>query len=139
MTLTALYRRFFNPTLRALSGEAGPLRPGGWLGQRILVVPRAWCQFRSVPGDHRRERARRALRLKLQYEAQFSTPGYYLRPGARAASVWVWDQTRVEAAARNLGEDPERCRLVPESALVPPPETDTFTLLARQDGVEAQV
>ncbi|MBB4212083.1 hypothetical protein EV659_10857 [Rhodothalassium salexigens DSM 2132] len=145
MTLTAHFRRFFRPSVSALIGDGrlDLVEAGGWFGRRLVVLPRARCQFQFIPGDHRSARARQALRLKLHYRAPFETLGLHMAPDASGTAVWTWDQAAVDAALGRAGEgegDATGADLIPESALMASGRDATGARLVRcLDGVEGQV
>ncbi|MBK5920868.1 hypothetical protein CCR80_07460 [Rhodothalassium salexigens] len=145
MTLTAHFRRFFRPSVSALRGDGrlDPVEPGGWFGRRLVVLPRAWCQFQFIPGDHRSARARQALHLKLHYRAPFETLGLHMAPGASGTAVWTWDQAAIADALARAGAGEGGAAgpdLIPESAVMAPGGAASGArLVCCLDGVEGQV
>lgn len=104
----------------------------------MWVVSRKLCRCTGValPALTARQRAS-ALALHLRQASPFARTGAYAVVGHGQAALWYWDRARVEAAARELGVDPARLWVVPESVLWAPLESG-LRLVRCREGVEAQ-
>lgn len=131
-------RRFFRPTLKALSanGTLTEVQAGAAFGREVVVLSRALCRFHYYPGDFRRSRAFQALQMRLRYEspAGEADSGLHIRAGESGAAVWTWDADKVQSLLGELRPQ----QVVPESALHPPGGSD-LRCIACVDGVEGQL
>ncbi len=123
----------FSPTRRLTGNQQGPIQPGGALGGRQWVVPRAECQYRRVDLSAVPARQRpAAARLAVSRHAPSPDAATCLAWHGAIAHLWIWPSP-LPAAAR--GEE----RWIPETLLGAPPLEDGFRLLAQRPGVEGQV
>ncbi|WP_411834120.1 hypothetical protein [Pseudoxanthomonas mexicana] len=133
MNLQKKLAAYFLPTRRLIGTEAGQVQQGGVLGGRQWVVPRMHCQYRqldlgAIPARQREAAARLAAARYLP--APEAACHIAWRQGV--AHFWIWTEAPAEARA---GEQ----QWLPESLLVPLPETDGPRLLRLAEGVEGQV
>lgn len=125
-------RRYLQRTEKT---EASPLR----IGTLQWVLARPLYRFRvidltQVPAKSRPQ----ALHLELSQWTPFASSGYYIGWHGSRASVWAWDAEKIHQAIAAQGLQPQRTRVIPESALHTPQESG-LRLTHCLDGYEGQL
>ena len=129
---------------RAIVGAAHFRSSGGFSVRKpLLVVPRADCRHASVdmsgvPGRYLNQ----ALRVKVQALCPWREFGvsFSLQTSGEKhiASVWYWDQAALVARAAQAGRKLDEFVVACESQLRSAPSANAATLVACEQGVEAQ-
>lgn len=135
----AFLSRFSAAPRLYLQTAAGVREPRGNRGRRYWVVSRGLCRFFKVPllADAAAADQRDALRLELDRLSPYVDTGSHIDISGDFASLWLWDQEAVAAAAEAIGIEVERVVVLPETALLPK-AAEGVRLVATLDGVEGQ-
>lgn len=133
MNLRKTLAAYFLPTRRLIGNEGTPVQKGGAMGGQEWVVPRGDCQYRrldltAMPARQREAAARLALAAQLPSSSALSSMGW--KAGIGHAWIWIDPPGDIVPAQRAW---------IPESLLVPLPDSDGVRLLQMSSGVEAQV
>lgn len=120
-----------------LSDEVRPPATSGY-GQMVWVLSRALCHYKCVDLSAVPERSRvAALQLQLSQLSPFPHTAHHAVWREGVAMLWYWDAARVASAMQAVGVAPQRCRILPDSALYPP-AAQGLRLLAGLAGYEGQ-
>lgn len=103
------------------------------------MLARALCHFKLVDLSQVPPRARaQALPLQIAQFSPYPSTGHHAVWQDGRALVWYWDQDAVQRTMAEAGVTPQRVKVLPESVLYAPPETQGLRLIKSLQGVEAQ-